>query len=291
MLLLSALACVADPAKSTGAASGDTASTPPARVEDRFHVTAPAEADVLLVVDTAAGTEDLRTAFASELPALVDAMLGAGGSYRLGVVSADPGDPTLREVAGEAWAEIPTGGADLGALLAGAGPAGRASPTLAIVAATTEAGNAPFFRAGADLHAVVVGSGSDDATAAELPPEGFDAWLQAGHPGARLHCVVPAGADPACSDRAAASGGRVVEPGGLDALGVAIVDLPVSFALTRWPVEDTLAVTVTDDEAGVELAFDADVDWTWDPVTNVVTFLAYVPSAGAEVHVGYEPAG
>jgi hypothetical protein len=260
-------------------------------VRERFPVGFTERVDWLMVVDDAPGSGSIQHEVVASFPVLVDVLAGAEADWRIGVVAADPDAPdvgALRPVGAAAWADASTELVDLAAALGVGEAGGRASATLAITAALQASANGAFFRDDALLRLIVVGSGDDDATPAELPAAAFDQWLASTRPDATVSCVVTAPGGGDCGARAAVSGGVVTHPDALDVVAVHASGLRQDFVLSDWPDEDTLAVSV-EDGSGAHLVLGPG-DWSWSPVDNVVSFLEYVPSQGAVVVVEYFPA-
>ncbi|MEQ1567122.1 MAG: hypothetical protein ABMA64_15895 [Myxococcota bacterium] len=250
--------------------------------------------DVLWVVDGAVDTTGL-----AELGSIpFDFLVGTGIDYHLGVVPADLSDPTtaghLVEAAGLRWveAETPNPIGVFGQLLAGASdPAAVAQGRGAAYTAIDLEGSGSNlgFTRGAPLHLVLVGDGTDETDPTLIDEAGFVSWLDGLHPDDRSYACLTVGppVSDACALTAAAIGGVVAEASDTEALselGLDWVGLERTFALSQ-PFGSGLEVEVLD--GGATLAFVEGADYTYDPVANAITFVEYIPSAGATVVIRY----
>lgn len=273
MLLLSLFACVESPILDPGPPPpgvAPTATGGPTEVVERQLQSCPEALDVVLAVDPA-GVPGLE-----RLPSLLDPLLGAGTSVRLGVLDIDA--TATSGLVLQPVDEV----ADPTALLPV--PSGASAPALLDrLHATVDAAVEPT----ADL--LIVGwLGSPDTST--LPEPDFESWLDGADPErSQLWVVGPTEATDPLLDLALATGGEAGEPTAdrLLAAGLAGLRAPLEVHLSQVPDLATLELSVTTPD-GIELAFD-DGEWTWDAAANAVGWVDYVPDCGATVEVTYLP--
>jgi hypothetical protein len=256
-------------------------------VEDVLvQATVPA-ADLLLVSDPTLVPDVLDA-----LPVLLDAGLGSGADWHVGLTTTELGG-TLEEVGLVSWIDFDV-----------ADPAGDMAREAASFSATGALGaigavdaalnvnplNTGYRRADVPLHILIVAE-ADDATPAADPVAFLDA-LQASTTAevqvsvyvpttATLYLDLASSTDGLVSDLDTESLLPFAAQSGLDALGVTR-----TFALTADPVPGTIEVEV--DDGGATLAFEETTDWAYDATDNTITFHQYVPSPGATVRLTYE---
>jgi hypothetical protein len=305
----------------TGSNPTATLPTTPGDQTDVFSVDAAPGMDVLWVLDNAGPVDAELAAIVNNFPIFLDYFLGSGIDYHVGVISTDMSDPQqsgkLADMGGALWIDETT--ADpVGAFaagVAGIGTAGGLEQGIFAAYAALELEtqhNGGFFRADVPLQIITVSDSADASPNSPITVAEFSAYLQgleSSRGGVGYHAVVNPAPPNSCAalvgdgsrylEVNAAVGGFTTSvcgtdwPDTLEALGLESASLQRSFALSAVPVVGTIEVSVLGVD-GYRLAF-AEYDpigdtgdWTYDPVDNTVTFLAYVPASGSQVEISYE---
>lgn len=267
--------------------------------------------DVLWVVDNSCSMLEEQEGIASNFPVFLRYFEESGLDWHIGVVSTDMGDPLhqgkLQTHAGFRWVDNTTPFPEdvLGGMARlGTSGTGRERGRDAVYYALDvhrEGANAGFYRADAGLHVVVI---SDEHDSSELTSEDeFLDWittLKWGDDQLTFSSIVSE--DPLC-EGAYSVGEEYIrytdEVGGifwsicnqdwvtvLQQLGLQSVETSHEYYLSKLPVPGTIRVVVSDGSSN--FVFLEDIDWTYNPVRNSVTFLEFVPGDGMVVTIDYE---
>lgn len=157
-----------------------------------------------------------------------------------------------------------------------------------------EGDNEDFLRSDANLYVVYMGARPDASSDENITLDAFESWFADLRPSdtKRLSILTdPAGA-PYWEPQVYGDGALFVAGSFRDQiLEVFLHSMGqrVTFELTRQAVEAPLVATVTYREQRVDYAIDR--DFTYDAVTNSITFLGFIPPPDSSVEVRYIPEG
>jgi hypothetical protein len=292
-------------------------------VEDTYIQVQKPEVDVLWVIDNSCSMESEQEEVAADFPLFMQYFLGSGLDYHIGVVSTDMDDPDQsgRLTLGPAqvrWIDEATPD-PMGAFAAMA--------QLGIDGSSVEQGiaagyaafelqrtfNDGFLREDSAVHVIVLSDESDFSAEDPVTLGEYTNYLnglRADPAMVQYHAIVsPPAAAPDTCQGVQTAGDRYIQVsqavGGvyrslcdtpwsaaLEAIGLESAGLRREYFLTERPVDGTIRVAV-DDQGNTLLfdAFDPETalgDWVYSDPRNSITFLSYVPEAGAVVHITYD---
>jgi hypothetical protein len=256
---------------------------------------------------------------AENFPLFMDYFLGSGLDYHIGVVTADLDSPQangrLQYGLGEkfidtntpapmdAFFDMAAQGTDGGGVERGLGATYKAIELLG------DSVNSGFYRDTAALHTIVLSDEEDQTQGSLITQDEFVDWydeLKQNNEERTFNAIVCHNQGEACpSGRASKYINTANEIGGivwdierddwaalLDQLGAQAAGLKREYYLSQLPVPDTITVKVHETNGATLEFFEAsgdplEGDWTYDEVRNSITFLEYVPGAGARVVIDY----
>lgn len=282
---------------------------PVAHIEDVLVRSAP-QLDLLWVVDNSCSMGDEQSDLAQSFPLFINYVVGSGIDYHVGVTSTDL-DGTyngskgkLRVANGIRWIDPSTPDPEqVFEAMVMMGTAGSSSEkglgaTFVALEQQTEPGgpNEGFLRPDSDLHVVIVSDEPDQTPPTIVTPDECIDWFNGLRPpgaDARFHAI----AHPVYGERylqvQQGVGGTVwnIETDGwqnfMEGIGGDLDD--EAFCLSQPPEVSSITVSVID-PSGNELPFEEGTDWIYDATSNCISFLEYIPSVGAEIHIRYLPA-
>lgn len=279
----------------------------PERVEEVLRQRIPERIDVLWVVDNSGSMLAEQRKLAENFPRFLEFYRDSGLDWQIGVISTDTTEPLesgkLQGAAGYLWVDpsVPdpvSVFADMAQLgrQGSAAERGRRAIWLALEDPDAQTWNEGFFRKDAKLSIIIV-SDENDATSSDPTIAELGDTLSATGREVVISAILsgdnPCGANKTGTEYAAlvaATGGVSFDICAEDwspfltELGIAAAGLKRTFYLTRRPVETDIEVWIED--AGTRIDFQP-ADWSYDPVTNAITFASYTPRAAADVHVAY----
>jgi len=272
--------------------------------------------DVLWVVDNSCSMGDDQASLTTHFPTFIDYFENVEGiDYHIGVVSTDMVAPShqgqLREAAGLKWLDNNSPDQEnTFVAMAGMGTGGsgdEAGRAAAHYATQNHANgfNAGFFRASASLAVIIISDEDDSSDQFGVDIPSFVTAFQGFKPDPALvsfsTIVGPTPGGCATADAGTQYETVRTQVGGvfhsicaadwddvLEDLAASALNNRREFFLAEVPEVDTIRVHVIE-ENGSDVWFDVNVDFTYDPVRNSITFISYIPGPLAEVYVHYTP--
>lgn len=289
IISLAVAACNGGPVTET---TDTTQTTPDPQVTDTFPQTLITPVDVLWVVDS--GWAEAQEALNNDL--IDDAMhlyLLADPSWRVGVLDAGAEGPEFGVIRGvtETWPRTNP----LSVLPDDARGSARYREAVYTAFETlgSEGANAEFLRSDAHLYIVYMGARQDSSDDVTLPIEYFESWLTDLPPSdsKRISILTDTGSAPYWEPQVFGGGNMFVAGSFRDAVLAMFLDSMgqrVTFTLTQPALEAPTVATVIYREQRTDYAID--LDYTYDPVTNSITFTSVVPPPDSTIEVTYIPA-
>jgi hypothetical protein len=268
------------------------------------------QVDVLWTVDNSSSMGNEQSALAENFPLFGDFFVGSGLDYHIGVTTTDIVDPmrdgSLHEVDGYRYIDNDTPdpiGVFAAMALVGTNGQGEEcglGGTYHALEDKVDTVNAGFYRAGADLHTIVITDEEDQTPEAVITPPEFLGWyagLKTEEEELTFSSIVSF-EDLAPADRGETYLQMTEEVGGiswdiadedwtlvLEELGIQAAGFKTEFFLSHRPVSDSITV-IEERTDGIVIPHERPA-WTWDQSRNSVTFQTYVPEALATIVITY----
>ncbi len=276
------------------------------------------EVDILWVVDNSCSMSEEQSALQANFPIFMDFFLGSGLDYHIGVTSTDTSQANgdLRATAGVKWIDETTANPTtvFGSMVV-MGTSGSATergrdPTYQAIEVKSAPGgyNEGFIREQASVNVIVISDEEDQSTTSRSE---FINWFDtlridpdmtsfssivtptaAAYPGPCPGGVTVGTEYIAVTQAVGGILWPICNPAWdevLEQLGIQASGLKREYFLSDLPVPGTISVWVMED--GTRFEFEEEIDYSYDPTRNSITFLEYVPNALSEVFVEYEPLG
>jgi cysteine-rich repeat protein len=270
--------------------------------------------DLLFVTDDSASMAAAQAALAATAPSIVDALVGRGADFHLGVVTTDMnngarsgrllGMPAVLDANTPALADVLAMRLAPGTMGDGQAEQGITAAVAAVTAPLATTDNVGFLRPGADLVIVILSDEDDQGPRSDLAAVIRELRGASGSGRARVIGIVGPTSGGACSGPSgqATRAPRYRELIGRSDSGLALsycdpiqtsVDRALAlivgsstFPLSAEPLVSTLGVTV---DGAMVPAVDASgaVTWAYDTSSQAVRFFAPL-AVGAEVAVSYQ---
>lgn len=280
----------------------------PVNTDKIVQVTIPS-VDVLWVVDNSGSMMDEQNDLTTNFPVFMDYFLNSGLDYHVGVTSTDL-DGTyngskgkLVEANGIQWITpetqdvigVFTAMASLG--INGSGTERGIGATYMALETERDGANAGFFRDEASVHTVIISDEPDYTQDNIISDSEFTEWYKTLKLDAELRTFnVVVDPRPLFGVRYVAAQEAI---GGifqdireedwtnvLEQLGLQAAGLKSEYFLSKLPVPETITVRVELAD-GTVLPFAPEVDFTYDPSRNSITFVEYIPDPLSSVYIEY----